>query len=149
MSIRHAEKKDLSRIAEIFVFNNRINYYPIFKDAAYSFGTLQVISLIDNYFNKEEVLRNLFVLDDGLIKGFIQLNGNEIAKLYVDPFFQSEGAGHQLIEYALLHFQADHCWALEKNVRALSFYQKHGFHLTETKKLEEGTSEYLVLLIKD
>ena len=31
MKIRKAELKDLSRIAEIFVFNNRINYFPIGK----------------------------------------------------------------------------------------------------------------------
>ena len=36
--IRKAKKEDLSRIAEIFVFNNRINYFPIFQDAGYSFG---------------------------------------------------------------------------------------------------------------
>ena len=35
MSIRSAQTKDLSRIAEIFVFNNRINYLPIFKDEYY------------------------------------------------------------------------------------------------------------------
>ncbi len=27
MTIRKAEGKDLSRIAEIFVFNNRVNYF--------------------------------------------------------------------------------------------------------------------------
>lgn len=59
MRIRKAEKRDLSRVAEIFVFNNRINYFPIFKDAAYSFGTLQVVSEIDNYFGKAENLLNL------------------------------------------------------------------------------------------
>lgn len=50
MPIRKAEKRDLSRIVEIFVFNNRINYFLIFKDAGYSFGTMQVVSVIDNYF---------------------------------------------------------------------------------------------------
>ena len=40
MNIRKAEIKDLSRIAEIFVFNNRINYFPIFKDESFSFGEL-------------------------------------------------------------------------------------------------------------
>lgn len=47
MSIRKAEIKDFSRIAEIFVFNNRINYLPIFKDEWYSFGELQVVSFIE------------------------------------------------------------------------------------------------------
>ena len=29
VEIRKATKKDLSRIAEIYVFNNRMNYWPI------------------------------------------------------------------------------------------------------------------------
>ena len=48
MSIRKAESGDLSRIAEIYVFNNRINYFPIFNDESYSleielkYGTLDI-----------------------------------------------------------------------------------------------------------
>ena len=46
MDIRKAATCDLSRIAEIFVFNNRINYFPIFKQEEFSFGELQVVSMI-------------------------------------------------------------------------------------------------------
>ena len=49
MNIRKAIIDDLSRVAEIYVFNNRINYFPIFKDESFSFGELQVVSLVDNY----------------------------------------------------------------------------------------------------
>ena len=70
--IRKATRYDLSRIAEIYVFNNRINYFPIFNDESFSFGKLQVISLADQYFGDEEVLKNLYVYEDGLIKGFTQ-----------------------------------------------------------------------------
>ena len=59
--IRKATRYDLSRIAEIYVFNNRINYFPIFNDESFSFGKLQVISLADQYFGDEEVLKNLYV----------------------------------------------------------------------------------------
>lgn len=146
MSIRKATIEDLSRIAEIFVFNNRINYFPIFKDETFSFGELQVVSLVDNYFKKDEIIKNIYVSDDGLIKGFIQMNEAEICKLYVDPFFQSQGIGHELMEFAMKEFHADRVWALEKNIRAISFYQRHGFHLAGQKKLEEDTTEYLVKL---
>lgn len=43
MNIRKAKTNDLSRIAEIYVFNNRVNYFPIFKDEKFSFGELQVV----------------------------------------------------------------------------------------------------------
>ncbi len=146
MNIRKAETQDLSRIAEIFVFNNRINYYPIFGDAQYSFGELQVLSVIDSCFGKAEILKNLYVFDDGIVKGFIQMNGTEIVKLYADPFFQSHGVGKALIEFAVSRFGANHLWALEKNARAIAFYGRHDFLPTGKRKFEEGTTEYLVEL---
>ena len=148
MNIRKATKKDLSRIAEIYVFNNRVNYWPIFKDDGFSFGELQVVTMVDNYFGKDEILKDILVYDDGLIKGFIQMNGTEICKIYVDTFFQSEGVGKDLIEYAINEYNADNLWALEKNERAISFYKKHGFNLSGKKKFEEDTVEYLVQLIR-
>lgn len=148
MNIRKATKKDLSRIAEIYVFNNRMNYWPIFKDDGFSFGELQVVTMVDNYFGKDEILKNILVYDDSLIKGFIQMNGTEICKIYVDTFFQSEGIGKALIEYAINEYNANTLWALEKNERAISFYKKHGFNLTGEKKFEEDTIEYLVQLTR-
>lgn len=41
---------------------------------------------------------------------------------------------------------ADFLWALEKNVKAIKFYKQHGFHITNEKKLEEDTTEYLIRL---
>lgn len=110
MNIRKAKTDDLSRIAEIYVFNNRMNYFPIFKDEGFSFGELQVVSLVDNYFIKDEIIENLYVFDNNLIKGFIQMNGTEICKIYVDTFFQSEGIGNELIEYAIKELNADNLW---------------------------------------
>lgn len=148
VEIRKATKKDLSRIAEIYVFNNRMNYWPIFKDDGFSFGELQVVTMIDNYFGKDEILKNILVYDDGLIKGFLQLKEREICKIYVDTFFQSKGIGKELIEYAINEYDANNLWALEKNERAISFYIKHGFNLTGEKKFEEDTIEYLVHLTR-
>lgn len=146
MKIRKAEKKDLSRIAEIYVFNNRINYFPIFNDESYSFGEMQVVPLMDNYFGKEQILRDIYVYDDGVVKAFMQVNENEICKLYVDTCFQGRKIGNKMIEYAVEELGANHLWALEKNTRAISFYNKNGFYLTGKRELEEGTTEYIVEL---
>lgn len=147
MSIRKARADDLSRIAEIYVFNNRVNFYPIFKEEEYSFGELQVVSLADHYFKQEEIIKDIYVYDDGVIKGFVQMNGTEICKLYVDTFFQNGKIGARLLEYAVRQLQADHLWALEKNIRGIAFYRRYGFRLTGKKKFEEGTTEYLVQLV--
>ena len=77
MNIRKAKTEDLSRIAEIYVFNNRVNYFPIFKDESFSFAQLQVISIVDEYFKKEKVMENIYVFDDGVIRGFIEMNGTQ------------------------------------------------------------------------
>lgn len=144
MNIRKAGEDDLSRVAEIYIFNNRTNFFPIFRDEGFSFGELQVVPLATDYFKKEEIIKNIYVFDDGVIKGFLQMNGTEICKLYVDTFFQSEGIGGKLLDFAVKELHADNLWALEKNVRAISFYRKNGFYLTGQKKFEEGTTEYLV-----
>lgn len=149
MNIRKAAACDLSRIAEIFVFNNRINYYPIFKQESFSFGELQVVSLIDNYFSKEEVLGNLFVAEDnGIVKGFMEIRQTELGKLYVDPCFQNCGIGEKMIEYAKQNFHVSFLWALEKNTKARKFYNRHGFYENGEAELEEGTSEYRLKLIR-
>lgn len=37
---------------------------------------------------------------------------------------------------------------IEKNVKAISFYNRHGFRLTGQKKFEEDTTEYLIELAR-
>ena len=144
--IRKAESRDLSRIAEILVFVKRIKFLPIFKDEDYSFNTLQVISVARDY-SKPEILNNIYVYEDnGIVKGLIHIEGQEIKELYVDYFFQDQGIGSKLIEFAKKEFDVNFLWAIEKNTDALRFYEAHGFHLSATRKFEEGTSEYLVML---
>ena len=47
--IRQATPADLSRIAEILVFDKRINFRPIFRDDDYSFNALQVLKVAKDY----------------------------------------------------------------------------------------------------
>jgi GNAT superfamily N-acetyltransferase len=120
-----------------------MKYRSIFNDDAYAFGELQVISVAEKYI-KNGFLNNMFLYDDGIIKGLIRIEGNEIVELYVDYFFQDQGIGTKLIEYAKEHYPITFLWSIEKNIDAIRFYEKHGFHLTSTKKFEEGTTEYIV-----
>ena len=144
-SIRKANINDLSRIAEIQVFNYRLYFYPIFRSDEYYFDELSVPSLMKDY---EAGLDSLYVYDDGVVKGFIKVEGTYIARLFVEPVLQNGSIGSRLLEYAVKEHNADHLWALEKNEKAIRFYKRHGFIATGEKKPEEGTSEYLVLLKK-
>ena len=146
--IRKATEKDLSRIAEILVFVKRINFRPIFQDDEYSFGELQVLSVAEEYKNPD-ILNNIWVYDDGIVKGLIRIEGQEIKELYVDAFFQNQGIGAKLIEFAKKEFQVSFLWAVEKNVGAIRFYARHDFYPTDDKEFEEGTTEYLVKLKRE
>ena len=144
--IREAKLDDLARIAEIEVFNYRLNFYHIFQDDTFYFQEIQVLNVINE--NKKR-LGQLWVFDeDGVVKGFMWVDSQQIKKLFVEPVLQSRGIGSRLLEYAVDKLGATYLWALEKNTRAIAFYQRHGFQTTEEKMLEEGTTEYLVKLIK-
>ena len=43
-----------------------------------------------------------------------------------------------------MEMKADFLWALEKNKRAVTFYERNGFSLSEERKSEEDTEEYLI-----
>ena len=143
--IRKAILDDVSRIAEILVFVKRIKFRPIFQDDDYSFNTLQVLKVAKEY-SRPEILDNIYVYDDGIVKGLIHIEGKEIKELYVDHFFQDKGIGSRLIEFAKKEFDVDFLWAIEKNTDALRFYEAHGFYISDIKKFEEGTTEYLVMM---
>ena len=142
-NIRKATIGDLARIAEIVIFNYRLNFYPIFKNDDYYFNELQVPTIMKQY---ESIIDNMWVYDDGAVKGIIQGENQEIKKLFVEPVLQGKCIGSMLLKYAIDYHNANSLWALEKNTRAIRFYERHGFIVTADKKLEEDTTEYLVRL---
>ena len=144
--IRRAEEKDLSRIGEILVFVKRIKFRPIFQDDDFSFNTLQVISVADEY---RSYLDHIYVYDDGIVKGMIRIENDEVRELYVDHFFQDQGIGSKLMEFAIKNFNVKFLWALEKNPDAIRFYERFGFRKNGIKKLEEDTPEYLIMLERE
>ncbi|MCR5016708.1 MAG: GNAT family N-acetyltransferase [Ruminococcus sp.] len=133
-NIRPAEKRDVSRIAEIFVFNYRLNFYPFFKNDPFYFCELNVLDTAAEF---AADLSGFYVYDDGIVKGFISVIGDELNKLHVDPQFQSQGIGAELLAYATDELGVTWLWALEQNVRGQAFYRRHGFELTGEKLIED------------
>lgn len=140
--IRPARVEDAARIAEIEIFNYRLNFYPIFQSDEYYFDELQVPTRMEELL--ADGLTGFYVYDDGAVKGFIRICGDELQKLFVEPALQGQHIGAALLDYALREHGITWLWALEKNTRAIRFYERHGFRLTDTKKLEEDTTEYLI-----
>ena len=140
-NIRRAKAKDFERISEIEIFNYRLNFYPIFKDDEFYFSELSVSKKAKEYLPEAE---KFFVYDDGAIKGFVMVEGKQVKKLFVEPVLQGNSIGAKLLDFAVFEKGADFLWALEKNKRAITFYERRGFCLSGERKLEEGTEEYLV-----
>ncbi|MBD5457021.1 MAG: GNAT family N-acetyltransferase [Lachnospiraceae bacterium] len=144
MMIRHATSDDASRIAEILIFTKRVNYRQIFQNDRVSFGEMQVYSLAKDYIDNPDKLKNIWVYDDEFVKGMIHIDGTQIVELYVDSFFENQGIGSRLIEFATERMNCDYLWVLEKNVKAVHFYEIHGFSCTGERQLEEGTTEFII-----
>lgn len=128
--IRKAEKKDISRIAEILVFDKRIKYRPIFKDDAYCFGKLQILAVSEQY-GASDALESILVYDDGIVKGLIRIEKSEIVELYVDYFFQNQGIGSSLIEFAKNNYPITFLWTLEKIMKRYASMKNMVFILQE------------------
>ena len=143
--IRQAKINDLVRIAEIFVFNYRLNFYPIFQEDIFYFEDLTVFNMVES-FAKE--LDSIWVYDDGVVKGFIQIEKREVKRLFVEPVLQGKAIGTELLEYGIAEKDVDFLWVLEKNIKAIAFYKRHGFDTTNEKKYEKDTTEFLVRMEK-
>ncbi len=142
--IRKAAIKDASRIAEILIFVKRLNYRSIFNNDHGSFVDLQVYPLAREYESNPDSLNNMWVYEDDFVKGVLHAENGRIVELYVDHFFENEGIGSQLIDFAVNELNCSYLWCLDKNTGAKRFYDRHGFTETGEKQLEPGTSEYIV-----
>lgn len=126
----------------MIVFNYRINFYPFFNNNPFYFSELNVIDVASDF--NENILQNTCVYDDGVVKGMILVNGDELVKLYVEPQFQSYGIGTKLLKYAVDELKITWLWALEYNKCGIAFYKRNGFQLTGEHIIEDE----LVTLIK-
>ena len=146
--IRKACRQDICRLAEIEIFNYRLNFYPIFRNDFYYFDELQVSHFMERYEKDPALLDSIYVYDDGVVKAMVSVNEQTISKLFVEPVLHSQGIGSQLLRHVLEQTDASQLWVLEKNSRAIAFYEGHGFRLTEEKVFEDGTTEYLIKMIR-
>ena len=140
--IRKAEPRDASRLAEILVFSKRTHYRAVFRDDDFSFGELQVLPIAQKFTEDPGTLRDYYVYDDDFVKGLIHLEGDEIAELYVEPFFEHMGIGSALMSFALERILHPQLWVLEGNEQAVRFYQAKGFTFTGERQFVPGTDKY-------
>ncbi len=155
-TIRPARQEDASRLAEILIFAKRMAYRPIFRNDYVSFNVMQVLPLALHYRDEADALRDVFVYDDGIVKGMMSWGRSEepqgrreLCELYIDPCFQHEGVGARLIGHFTACAAADGMktatlWVLEENPQARRFYEKMGFAFDGNRKQFPGTEAWLM-----
>lgn len=130
--IRRLQKKDINRVAELWLDTNL---------KAHDFIPAQYWR--SNYDLVKEMLSQaeVYVYEDGQkIQGFIGLDGDYIEGIFVSDEMQSKGIGKTLIDFVKAQKTKLSLNVYQKNVRAIRFYQKEGFEI-ESEGLDETTSE--------
>ena len=151
--IRVATIKDASRLAEIQIFSKRKAFRPIFQNDDVSFNEMSVLRLALYYQDVIGALDDIYVFDDGIVKGMMKLDCKnsiwELKELYVDPFFQGEGVGTKLMRHFLTTAKSHdvkevYLWVLEENFAARKFYESDGYVYTGNKKEFSDSGKYLL-----
>ncbi len=81
----------------------------------------------------------------GLVSGFIGVDGQEIAALFVDPTWRSKGIGRALVNYAMNVCGATMVDVNEQNEQALGFYLKMGFRVVGRSERDPWGKPYPIL----
>ena len=82
---------------------------------------------------------------NGEIVGFVGLDGNHIAGLFVNEQHQSQGIGTSLIDFIKQQHFTLTLTVYRKNEKALQFYRKHNFVVME-ERIDTKTNEEELLM---
>ncbi|HEY3560234.1 MAG TPA: GNAT family N-acetyltransferase [Kribbella sp.] len=79
-------------------------------------------------------------VDDGRIVAVLTLDGDDLDQLYVAPDATGQGIGSLLVDLAKdLRPGGLALWTFQTNLRAQSFYRRHGFH--EVRRTDGAANE--------
>lgn len=74
--------------------------------------------------------------DNGIIKGFISLCDDTVAAIFVDPKFQGQGIGQQLINNAKKIRKKLNLTVYKSNQNSVDFYLNRGFEIVKEQICE-------------
>ena len=130
--IRKLQKADINRVADIWLKTNLKAHFFIPEQY-----------WISNYECVKELLPQAEVYvyeDDKMIQGFIGINDEYIEGIFVSDEMQSRGIGKILLDYIKDKKDRLQLKVYQKNVRAMSFYQREGFTI-QSESMDEFTGE--------
>lgn len=135
--IRLFEFRDLDRIMEIWLEGN-LKAHSFIKEEYWK----------QNYETVRSVLPNAEVYvfeEDGEVQGFIGMDAEYIAGLFVAEGYRGQRIGHQLISEVKRKKRLS-LHVYEKNTGAVAFYQAEGFRV-ENSMTEKDTGEQEYLMV--
>ena len=130
--IRKLQKADINRVADIWLKTNLKAHFFIPEQY-----------WISNYEFVKEMLPQAEVYvyeDDKMIQGFIGVSDEYIEGIFVSDEMQSHGIGKILLDYMKDKKVRLQLNVYQKNVRAMSFYQREGFTI-QSEEMDEFTRE--------
>ena len=130
--IRKLQKVDINRVADIWLKTNLKTHY--FIPEQYWTNNYEVV---------KEMLPQADVYvyeDDKIIQGFVGINDEYIEGIFVSDEMQSHGIGKILLDYMKDKKVRLQLNVYQKNVRAMSFYQREGFTI-QSEGMDEFTRE--------
>lgn len=130
--IRKLQKVDINRVADIWLKTNLKAHFFIPEQY-----------WISNYEFVKELLPQTEVYvyeDDKMIQGFIGINDEYIEGIFVSDEMQSRGIGKMLLDYIKDKKDRLQLKVYQKNVRAMSFYQRERFTI-QSEEMDEFTGE--------
>ena len=130
--ISKLQKVDINRVADIWLKTNLKAHFFIPEQY-----------WISNYEFVKELLPQAEVYvyeDDKMIQGFIGVSDEYIEGIFVSDEMQSCGIGKMLLDYIKDKKDRLQLKVYQKNVRAMSFYQREGFTI-QSEEMDEFTRE--------
>ena len=136
--IRKLRKKDLDEVAYIWLHTNKKAHDFIAE------------TYWDEHFEMVEGMlgdAEIYVFEEqGQIKGFVGLDGEYIAGIFVREKEQSLGIGKQLLDFVKSLKGQLKLNVYQKNERAIKFYTREQFEIQDEQTDEAtGEAEYLML----
>ena len=136
--IRKLQKVDLNKVADIWLKTNRKAHFFI-SDQYW----------INNYEFVKEMLpqAEVYVYEkDKRIQGFVGVRDEYIEGIFVADEMQSQGIGKKLLDYIKAEKVRLQLNVYQKNIRAMSFYQREGFTSIRVYKLLTTKLLYSMIL---
>ncbi len=139
ISIRPLQEADLDTVVDLWL-KSSIKAHSFIEA---SFWEGQVNAMREVYIPSADT----WVADyEGMLVGFVSLNEEMLAALFVHPFFQGNGIGKQLLQFAMEQSDSLVLSVYKENKRAMDFYRKQGFEAVQ-EQVDKHTGMPEVIMV--